>query len=176
MQTYIILLRGVMPTGKNKVPMGLLRGVLTEAGLSEVRTYIQSGNILARSSLDAPELERLVHDEILRNFGGDLAVVARTPQQIRDVLADNPFKDLEPAKTFFVIFSKEPSKHLAEEVMRQSFPPNRHVITAKATYLYCPEGYSNSKVNNNWLEKRLGLSATMRNYNTLARLVELSGL
>ena len=57
METYIILLRGVMPTGKNKVLMSPLREVLTKAGLSNVRTYIQSGNVLAQSNLTPSQIK-----------------------------------------------------------------------------------------------------------------------
>jgi uncharacterized protein (DUF1697 family) len=78
MKTYIILLRGVMPTGKNKVPIALLRAALEKAGLKNVRTYIQSGNVVAESSLSQSRIEKLVHDVIKKRFGGDIAVLART--------------------------------------------------------------------------------------------------
>lgn len=76
MTTYIILLRGVTPTGKNKVPMGQLRDVLTMAGFRNVRTYIQSGNALVDTELSALETEKRIHDLIKEQIGADLVVVA----------------------------------------------------------------------------------------------------
>ena len=67
MRTYVVLLRGVMPYGRNKVPMAALRTILTEAGLRDVQTYIQSGNVIAKSELKRAEIETLVHDAIREN-------------------------------------------------------------------------------------------------------------
>jgi uncharacterized protein (DUF1697 family) len=174
MSPYVIFLRGVMPTGKNKVPMGPLREVLAEAGFANVRTYIQSGNVLASSRLSATEVEQLVHDEITRHFGGDIAVIARTPAQVRSIVGGNPFKDVDMAMVYFVMLSRKPDEAKVRQLSPDAFLPNRFVIADEAAYLYCPDGYSNSKINSNSLEKKLGLSATMRSYNTMTRLIELS--
>lgn len=69
MKTYIILLRGVTPSGKNKVPMAPLRAALTKAGLKDVQTYIQSGNVIAASELTQAALEKLVRESFVRVLG-----------------------------------------------------------------------------------------------------------
>jgi uncharacterized protein (DUF1697 family) len=91
MNTYAILLRGVTPTGRNRVPMAELRAALTDAGLGDVRTYIQSGNVIAKSPLEQTAIEALVHQVIAREIGADIAVLARTHEEIERIVAGNPF-------------------------------------------------------------------------------------
>lgn len=171
---YVILLRAVMPSGKNKVPMARLREVLTGAGLDAVRTYIQSGNVLARSELAADQVERLVHDEIQRHFGGDLAVLARTPSQLGDILARNPFTAPDPSKLLFTVLAEEPDPDRVAELTRQRFPPDEFAVTPAVVYLHCPQGYGRSKLSNNFFEERLGVAATTRNSRTMVKLVGMS--
>jgi uncharacterized protein (DUF1697 family) len=175
METYVILLRGVMPTGKNRVPMGPLREVLGEAGLENVRTYIQSGNVIARSGLSAGEVEALVHDQIEAHFGGDLAVLARTPDQLAAILEGNPFEGVDTAKVYFTILAGRPEADgVAElEAGAEDFAPDRVVITDEAAYVHCPNGYGRTKLNNSYLERMLGVAATTRNTNTMGKLVEM---
>src|SRR5665811_1372674 len=91
METYIILLRAVMPTGKNKVPMAQLRVTLEKAGLKNVRTYIQSGNAIVKSSMKASDIEKLVHQVIKNDIGVDIIVVARIATQFGKIVENNPF-------------------------------------------------------------------------------------
>ena len=174
MKAYIIFLRGVTPTGKNKVPMTPLRQVLAAAGLSDVRTYIQSGNVLVRSGLTASQVEKLVHDEIKKYFGGDLVVVARTPAQLRQIFKRNPFEGVDTAKTYFTILSNKPDESKVKTLVGQDFHPDMFVVSDKVVYVHCQVGYANTKLNNNFLEKKLGVSATTRNCNTMSKLIELS--
>lgn len=78
MKTYVILLRGVTPTGKNRVPMAELRSALTDAGLTDVQTYIQSWNVIAKSKLNQSAVQSFVHKVISDGIGVDLAVIVRT--------------------------------------------------------------------------------------------------
>ena len=170
---YVLLLRGVMPMGKNKVPMARLREVLTAEGFSDVQTYIQSGNVLLRSDLSAPELEKLVHELITKKFGGDIVVVAKTPTQMRRIFSGNPFRNNDPASMYFSVLSEKPKAQKVRELSAEKFPPDTFYISSDVVYVYCPKRYGVSKLNNNFFEKRLGVSATTRNYNTMKRLTEL---
>lgn len=82
MKTFIVLLRGVMPKGENKVPMSQLREVLLESGFKNVRTYIQSGNVLVDTELSASDVEKEIHLLIKRHIGANLPIVARTRTQL----------------------------------------------------------------------------------------------
>ena len=92
-----------MPTGKNKVPMALLREALSEVGLENVQTYIQSGNVIASSDLTQAGVEEIVHSTINKKFGGDISVLARTPQQFLSVLESMPFKEVDK-KSYILLY------------------------------------------------------------------------
>ena len=173
-KTYIILLRGVMPTGKNKVPMAALRTGLAKAGFGNVRTYIQSGNALVDSDLPMKEVEVRVHDMIQKKIGPDLAVVARTASQLKKVLRDNPFKDgHDISRVFFVLFRDKPSPADVKALASGDFGPEKLVITAQAAYMYIPGQYGKGTLSAAFLEKKLHVRATMRNFNTLYRLIDM---
>ncbi|MGV8095720.1 MAG: DUF1697 domain-containing protein [Mangrovibacterium sp.] len=175
MNTYIILLRGVMPTGKNKVPMAQLRQVLTDDGFTNVRTWIQSGNVVLQTALSAKELEQRVHHLIKEHIGPDLAVVVRTGAQLKKVLDGNPFREgYDISRVFFVSFKESPDEGRVKELLAQDFSPEKLVITKSAAYMYVPGTYGRDKLSTNFLEKKLGIAATMRNFNTMVKLVELS--
>ncbi|GAB4580989.1 MAG: DUF1697 domain-containing protein [Anaerolineales bacterium] len=174
MNTWVILLRGVMPMGKNKVPMAQLRQVLTKAGFEGVRTYIQSGNALVRTALSAPEVEKRVHDLIKEHIGADLVVVARTGAQLQKILDGNPFPNHDISRVFFTVLAQTPLEEKVKAVLSRNYAPEEIVITDEAAYLFIPGSAARSQLSNNYLEKKLGVSATTRNFNTMKKMIELS--
>jgi uncharacterized protein (DUF1697 family) len=175
MTTYIILLRAVMPSGKNKVPMAQLREVLVEAGFKNVRTYIQSGNAIVDTELPAMEVEKQVHELIKKYIGPDLVVVVRTSIALQKILANNPFQEgYDISRVFFVLFAQIPATEKVKELLTQNFGDEKLAIAGDAAYLYIPSTYGRGKLSNNFLEKELSVSATMRNYNTLSKLVGMT--
>lgn len=176
MKTYAILLRGVTPTGRNRVPMAELRIALAEAGLRDVRTYIQSGNVIARSGLDQAAVEALVHEVIARAIGADIAILARTHAQLKYVMAHNPFPPEAASRTYFSLLAANPSAPLVEELRRLDFSPDDVRIVGSVIYTLYATKLSDSKFHNNFFERKLKVAATTRNFNTLSRLVELSAV
>ncbi|RIK31804.1 MAG: hypothetical protein DCC56_06390 [Anaerolineae bacterium] len=175
MKTHIVLLRGVMPTGKNKVPMAQLREVLAQAGFKNVRTYIQSGNALVDTDISAKELETKVHALIKKHIGADLTIVVRTASQLQKVLDENPFKDgYDISRIFFVLFADSPPAQKVKELLAQDYSPEKLAILKNAAYMFIPNTYGSGKLSNNYLEKKLGVAATTRNFNTLTKLIEIS--
>lgn len=164
-----------MPFGKNKVPMAQLREVLADAGFGNVRTYIQSGNALVDTGLRAKEVEVRVRGLIKTHIGPDLTVVARTGAQLQKVLDGNPFgKGFDISRVFFVSFKDMPSPVKAKELLAADFGDEKLVIKGATAYAYIPGNAARSKVSNSLLEKKLGVSATTRNFNTMSKLIEMS--
>lgn len=175
MKTYVVLLRGVMPTGKNKVPMAQLREVLTNDGFQNVRTYIQSGNALVDSDSPAKEIEKRIHELIKSHIGANLAVVVRTGTQLQKVLDENPFKTgYDISRVFFALFADTSPQVKVKELFARDFSPEKLTVTRNAAYMFIPNTYGSGALSNNFLEKKLGVSATTRNFNTMSKLIEMS--
>lgn len=174
MNTFVILLRGITPTGRNKVPMAPLREALTEAGFSGVRTYIQSGNVIATSDLTQVEIEQLVHDVIGRRFGGDIAVLARTAKEFAICLQRCPFTRFDGSKLYFSFLAANPDKKLLGGLLATDFSPDQVRLVGDTIYTLYATRHSASKFNNNYFERKLKVTATTRNLNTVSKLVGLA--
>ena len=171
---YVILLRGVMPTGKGKVPMTPLREALIEAGLGGVRTYIQSGNVVATSDLTHVEIEKLVHDVVYRRFGANIAVLARTAKDFASILKRCPFTDIDASKLYFSLLAASPDKELLREFLSTDFSPDQVRCVNDTVYTLYATKHSASKFNNNYFERKLKVTATTRDLNTVSKLVALA--
>jgi uncharacterized protein (DUF1697 family) len=177
LNTHVVLLRGVMPTGKNKVPMAQLREVLTGAGFQNVRTYIQSGNVVLVTNLQAKEVQQKVHELIKNKIGADIKVIVRTGEQWQQVIQENPFiHGYDLSRVFFVLFAETPPQQIAEELMANDYGEEKLLLDATSGYMYIPGNAARSKLSNVMLEKKLGVAATTRNFNTMNKLVEMSGV
>ena len=175
MKTHIVLLRGVMPVGKTKTPMAKLREVLSKAGFKKVRTYIASGNALVDSDLSPAEIEKKVHELIKKHIGPDLVVIVRSGAQLQKTLDENPFTDgHDISRVFYLWFASLPDTAKVKALTAQDFGEEKLVITRHAAYMYIPGSAARSVISNNFLEKKLGVSSTSRNYNTTSKLIEMS--
>jgi len=177
MTTYVLLLRGVMPSGKNRLPMSRLREVLGEAGYSRVRTYIQSGNVLVDTTLAAREVEIGVRSLIRDRIGPDLVVIVRTGSRLDKVLKENPFRDgYDISRVFFISFLEPVPESKADELRSRDFSPE-HLAFGRnrdTAYMVIPGPYGRGTLSGGFLEKSAGIPATMRNFNTIQRLAEMS--
>lgn len=155
--------------------MAKLREVLTTAGFGNVMTYIASGNALVDTELSSKEVEKRIHDLIKENIGPDLAVVARTGQQVATIIDQNPFKDSHDiSRVFFTLFQEPPLQKKVAELLKQDFSPEKLVITDEAAYLFIPGSAARSMLSSIFVGKALGIAATSRNFNTMKKLVEMS--
>lgn len=154
--------------------MAELRAALGRAGLTDVRTYIQSGNAVAGTNLDRESLEILVREVIRREIGADLAVIARTHPEIEAILDGNPFPPDAASRTYFTLLASEPAPTLVEALGRIDFSPDRVKLVGSTLYTLYATRHSDSKFNNNVFERKLKVAATTRNFNTLSRLLELT--
>jgi len=175
MNRYVILLRGVMPTGKNKVPMARLREVVAAAGYQQVRTWIQSGNLLVDSPRGPLETAQDIQGLIARHIGPTLELVALRPQEVAEALAGNPFGEaFDQARVFYSFFTQPPGEGARDSIRAASFPGCQAIPGSLAVYMYVPMDYTRAPLNAGALEKLTGTPMTMRNTNTLRRLLALS--
>ena len=177
MAVWVCLLRAVNLGARNKVSMPVLRGVLEQGGFDEVRTYVQSGNVIARSSHRSRErVAALVSKAVGEHFGVDTPVVVRTPQELREVLHWNPFPDAAAQRPKLVqvchlLATPEPAG--VESVLAADVPEQIAVRGEEVVVDY-GQSIQGSKVSPAWLARRLGVDSTARNWRTLTALVEMT--
>jgi len=175
MKTQIILLRGINVGGHHKVPMAELRELLTNSGFENVKTYIQSGNIILQSSLsNKGDIEARIHTLILDQFGFEIPVISKTRTELLRIFDACPFSKEKKENSYFVILSDAPKYELVEIASEKKYINEEFKIIDDCLYFHSSIGYGKSKFNMNWFEKTLEVKATSRNYKTMVKLIAMS--
>lgn len=184
MATYVAMLRGINVSGRNKVPMADLRALAGSLGYGGVRTYVQSGNLVfdARGRATPDAVASRLATAVLEGFGIEVPVVARTGDELARVVADSPFTaeglrpDDEP-RQFHVTFLAavpDPAAVADLEVAARPFRPDELRVAGADVYLHIPGGYGETKLGNAFLERKLGTTATTRNWKTVTTLATMA--
>jgi uncharacterized protein (DUF1697 family) len=177
MKTLVALLRGINVGGKNTIPMSKLKSLLWSLGLQDVVTYIQSGNVVFRSPTgDARGIADDIERQIAKNFGVSVTVLLRTPAELRAVAGSNPFLsgEADPSKLHVVFLSDRPAVKAVAGLEPKRSPPDELSVRGREIYLHLPNGSGRSKLTIDYFERRLGVAATARNWNTLIKLIALT--
>jgi uncharacterized protein (DUF1697 family) len=156
--------------------MGDLRELVEQLGGKDVRTYVQSGNIVFRSGLAPSKLEKSLEQSIRRALGLDVTVLVRTGKQLAEIVAGNPFlrAGADPSKLHVTLLAAAPDRACARQLSEGDFAPDELGVVGDSVYLHCPNGYGRSKLSNAFLERQLGVPATTRNWKTMTALAELA--
>jgi uncharacterized protein (DUF1697 family) len=176
MTAYLAILRGVNVGGHGRIKMAELERVFWALGHTDVVTFIQSGNVVfASPSNSTSELVTDIEQQLEAKLGLQVTVIVRSRDQLAAVIRDNPFlgKGEDPDKVHVTFLAGAPSRALDPKLDLQAFSPDEFVVRAREVYLHCPLGYGRTKVNNSFWERRLGVAATTRNWNTAKKLMEL---
>lgn len=150
-----------------------LRSLFESLGFKEVVTYIQSGNVVFSSS-EKDGLAVKISEGIKSKYGWDVPVLIKTASEIESVLSNCPFSEEKKEKSYFTLFNETPSEKNIEEVSQLSYPNEEFVISPMCLYFFCATGYGRTKMNVNFVEKKLKVTATTRNFRTLDKLLELA--
>ena len=167
-----MLLRGINVSGKNKLPMQDLREMLNAMNYQNVQTYIQSGNIILETEKERRSVEKEIKEAIQHQFGYEVPVIAKTVEDVKRAIQDNPYP-IENEKIVAVVFLSDVSTRINLEINKAD--DDEFTILNDVVYLYCPNGFGRSKLTINVFEKKLGVIATSRNWKTTNKLVELAG-
>jgi uncharacterized protein (DUF1697 family) len=178
LQTYITILRGINVGGKKPMKMQALKELCESLAFTDVQTYIQSGNVVFKyKKTISKTLATLLSKSILETFGFEVPVLVLTEAEIKDVVNANAFvKDKTKDVQFLhVTFLEEiPSTEIVTNFRKNNFSPDEFLINTKAVYLYCPNSYSSSKLSNTFLENKLKVTATTRNWKTVNELLTMA--
>jgi uncharacterized protein (DUF1697 family) len=172
---FIALLRGVNVAGRS-VPMAQLRDLVARLGHADVRTYIQSGNVLFWSSGDDPaQLASELRAAIGAEVGHAVTVLIRTPAELAAAIATNPFAMRGETSPLHVTFlERVPDAAACARLAGDPGTPDEFVRIGREIYLWCPNGYGRTALSNDFFERRLGVAATTRNWRTVTRLAALA--
>lgn len=174
--THLALLRGVNVGGKNCLPMKDLAEIFAKAGCADVRTYIQSGNVLFRASRGVAEpLAAQITEQIASRFGYRIPVVLRTVGELAAAIRDNPFiKSGAPPETLHVYFlAGRPSASAVDSLDPDRSKPDAFVVYGREIYLRLPKGMARTKLSNAYFDSKLATTSTARNWRTVLKLFEL---
>ena len=172
---HVALLRGINVGGRNKVPMADLRSAFEEAGCTDVRTYIQSGNVVfGASSSVAKSIAQTIERELSERLGVRSPVITRSAGEMLAAFEDNPFDEDE--KSLSVGFCADRiSPKAAAGLDPDRSPGDRFRVRNREIYLHLPNGVARTRLTNAWFDGQLGTVTTFRNWRTVGRLVEMSG-
>jgi uncharacterized protein (DUF1697 family) len=173
---YVALLRGINLGGR-QLPMKDLVAMFERAGCTNVRSYIQSGNVVfIAAEKVAMGLSAVIEKAIRTRFKYDAPVVLRSAAELATVARKNPYlaAGAEP-KSLYVAFlaSAPPSASVAGLDPKRS-PPDEFVVKGRDVYLRLPNGAGKSKLTNAYFDSKLGTTSTIRNWATVQRLLEMT--
>lgn len=178
MNRYIAILRGINVSGKHLIKMADLRSTFEKMGFQQVTTYIQSGNIIfSGKKINENKLEDAISRQLKKDFGFDTPVIVLTGKDLEKVIVENPFVKHPGKKPEFMhvtFLASAPKSFNMEEIEAKKMEKEEIVYRDKVIYLYCPNGYGNTKLNNTFLEKKLQVTATTRNWKTTNELLKIA--
>lgn len=178
MPTYIAMLRGINVGAHKRMKMDKLRATCEGLGLSNVQTYIQSGNVVfGASKLSCETLAKRMGDCIQREFGFSADVIVRTREEMGEIIKKNPLlkeSGVDLAKLHVAFLPEVPSAAALKKLQELTLAPDRTRSLSKEIYFYFPNGVSGSSLWKHPLDKVLSITATMRNWNTVNKLYEMA--
>ncbi len=177
MATYLALLRGINVSGQNTMRMPELQDSCASLGLGDVRTYLQSGNVIfsARRSA-ASRLATAIQAKILRDFGYEVPVLVMPRAELDLLVNSNPLRPQSGAeeKTFHATFLFAPVAQSGFQALElPAAAGETALLLGRTVLLHCPHGYGRTKLNNGYFERALGVVATTRNWRTVRALQQL---
>jgi uncharacterized protein (DUF1697 family) len=158
--------------------MDSLKKMYMDSGFINLHTYIQSGNVIFQFIKSEPaDLEKKINDTIFNEFGFDVPVLVKDINEMQNILKANPFikkKDVDITKLHVTLLSQLPGQTDLSKLKEYSSLPDEFIVSEKTIYLYCPNGYGNTKLNNNFFENKLKVTATTRNWKTIKELNKIA--
>lgn len=178
MQTFISILRGINVSGQKKILMTDLKKLYEGLSFTDVKTYIQSGNVIFKSDSKSSDIQlaKKIEKAISAKYNFEVTVIIRTKEELEKIILQNPFvkeKNIDLKKLHVTFLSETPDKEKIEQIKEADFLPDRFVIKGKEIHLHISGSYGETKLSNKFFENKLKVSATTRNWNTVNKLFEM---
>jgi uncharacterized protein (DUF1697 family) len=178
LETFIALLRGINVAGQKKIHMADLRSMFEALGLSDVQSYVQSGNVVFRSAgRDRAALRAAIEAQVEQTFGFAVALLLRDGADMQRIVDDNPFTTTrreDSARLYVTFLARQPSAARLAALAVPAGSADEFALAGEEIYLFCPNGYGISRLSNTFFEKKLDVPATTRNWNTVNALAKMA--
>ena len=175
MPKFIALLRGINIGSHNRIAMPDLKAGLADLGFTNASTYVQSGNaIFSSPSTDTWALASSIKGMILTRFGHDVPVIVVSAADLHDITKHSPFFEKDLNKLHVTFLAGVPTKEHLATLPHDAGRGDQWQTKDAVVYLYCPINYGETTLTNAFFEKKLGLTATTRNWKTVTTLAELT--
>ena len=172
-ERYLVMPRGINVGTRNRVPMAELRSMLTDEGYFDVATVLQSGNVIVSAESGRPdEVAAFVQRLLCDRFDVNVHCVTRTADQIRAVLDRNPLQEVVTDGSRYLVnfLSEKPDPEAVATLLAEDHNPEAIGIEGTEAFVWTPDGVKAMTLSYAYLEKRLGIVATARNWNTLQKI------
>ena len=177
MTTHLALLRGINVSGHNMIKMEALKIALEAIGFQNVKTYIQSGNVFVDTVEDnASKVGFLIKQEIFKVFGHEVPVIVLNREDLIVCFKNNPFlkeKDIDTKKLYVAFISTALRSENINDLKTSQFKPDEASIDANRIYIKYAIGAGKTKFDQKYIEKKLNVTATIRNWNTITQLLKM---
>lgn len=173
MKTYIAFLRGINVGGHKKIIMKELSLLFESLGFENVKTYIQSGNVVFNSSEEA-NLASKITDAIEAKYSFFVPVLVKKASELSEIVSKCPFFNEKLEKSYFILLDESPTNENLQLTTAFSNLNEEFHITPNCVYIYYVVGAGKAKMGVNFFERKLNVKATARNYRTMTKLLELA--
>lgn len=166
-------------SGHRVIKMDALKKMYENLNLKNVRTYIQSGNVVfEESGKNAKAIATQISQKIIKDFGFEVPVIVLQLSELKEMLTNNPFVNdrNEDAKFLHVtLLASNPDQSDIDKIKAGQYGADEFKLSGRSVYLYCPNGYGNTKLSNTFFESKLKVTATTRNWKTMNELWRIAG-
>ena len=177
MTTHLVLLRGINVSGHNIIKMEVLKTLLENMGFQNVVTYIQSGNVFVDADEEhGPSVGFKIKQEIFRELGLDVPVVVISKKDLHDCLQSNPYlkdKEVDLRKLYVAFVSQNLDNRAFNDLKISQFKPDEASVDGNKIYIKYAVSAGKTRLDQKYIEKKLKLTATIRNWNTVTTLLTM---
>lgn len=177
MTTHLALLRGINVSGHNMIKMDALKTALENIGFQNVVTYIQSGNVFVDTNEEnAPAVGFKIKQEIFKAFGHEVPIVVIGKTDLEKSLKNNPFlkeKEVDTKKLYVAFVSMALRSDSINDLKMSQVKPDEALIDENRIFIKYAVGAGKTRFDQKYIEKKLNLTATIRNWNTVTQLLKM---
>jgi uncharacterized protein (DUF1697 family) len=177
MTTHLALLRGINVSGHNMMKMEALKIMLESLGFQNVRSYLQSGNVFVDTEEEsASKVGFMIKQEIFKVFGHEVPTIVIAKHDLELCFKNNPFikeKDIDIKKLYVVFVASVLKKENIHDLKISQFKPDEAVIDENRIFIKYAVGAGKTRLELKYIEKKLNVIGTIRNWNTVTNLLRM---